>query len=78
MLLQVRRVSTVILRTETGWENAIKKWKMGFKCGFGFGLGLEKVVAERTQQADLELWTPKTRRNNNQTIHKAQRHTAGY
>ena len=43
MLLQVRRVSTVISRTETQWENAIEKFK---KCkssaGSGSGLDLKK------------------------------------
>ena len=76
MLLQVRRVSTVISRTETRWENTIEKVKMRFKCGFGFGL--ENSVAWRTQWANLELRTPKTRRNSNQTIHNAQQRTAGY
>ena len=78
--LQVRRVSTVILRTETRWENAIEKSKMRFKCGFGFQFGfrLKKVVAWQTQWANLELRTRKKRRNNNQTIHKAQQRTVGY
>ena len=76
MLLQVRRVRTVISRTEMQCENAIDKSKMRFKCGFGFEL--EKVVAQRTQRASLELQTLKTCQNNNQTIHKAQRRTVGY
>ena len=74
--LQVRRVSTVISRTETRWENVIEKSKMRFKCGFGFGL--ENSVAWRTQRVNLELWTLKMRRNNNKTIHNAQQCTAGY
>ena len=75
-LLQVQRVSTVISHTQMQWENAIEKSKMQFKCGFGFGL--EKVVAWQTQWANLELQTPKMHQNSNQTIHKVQRHTAGY
>ena len=59
MHLQVQMVSTVISHTEMQWENAIENSKMRFKCGFGFGL--EKVVVWKTQQANLELWTPKTR-----------------
>ena len=78
MLLQVQRVSTVISRTETRWENAIEKSKTQFKCGFGFGLELEILVAWQIQQVNLELWTPKMRRNNNKTIHNAQQRTAGY
>ena len=78
MLLQVQRVSTVISRTETRWENAIEKLKMRFKCGFRFGFELEILVAWRTQRANLELRTPKTRRNNNKMIHNAQQRTAGY
>ena len=78
MLLQVQRVSTVILHTEMRWENAIEKSKMRFKCGFRFGFGLEKSVAWQTQWVNLELWTLKTRRNSNQTIHNAQQRTAGY
>ena len=78
MRLQVRRVSTVISRTEMRWENAIEKSKMQFKCGFGFGFELEILVVWQTQRANLELRTPKTRRNNNTTIHNAQQRTAGY
>ena len=78
MQLQVRRVSTVISRTETRWENAIEKSKMRFKCRFGFGFELEISVVWRTQQANLELRTPKRRRNNNKTIHNAQQRTAGH
>ena len=36
------------------------------------------LVAWRTQRANLELRTPNTRRNSNQTIHNAQQRTAGY
>ena len=78
MLLQVRRVSTVILRTEMRWENASKKSKMLFKCSFGFGLGLENSVAWQTQRANLELRTLKMRRISNQTIHNVQQRTVGY
>ena len=78
MLLQVQRVSTVISHTEMQWENAIEKSKMQFKCGFRFGFGLENSVAWRTQQANLELQTPKMRRNSNQTMHNAQQRTPGY
>ena len=77
MLLQVRRVSTVISRTEMRRENAIEKSKMQFKCRFGFGFGLENAVAWQTQWVNLELWTPKMRRNSNQTIHNVQQRTAG-
>ena len=77
-LLQVQRVSTVILHTEMRWENVIEKSKMQFKCGFGFGLGLEKSVAWQTQWVNLELRTPKTHQNSNQTIHNAQQRTVGY
>ena len=77
-LLQVRRVSTVILRTETRWENAIEKSKMPFKCGFGFGFGLNNSVAWQTQRANLELRTLKTHQNSNLTIHNVQQRTAGY
>ena len=76
MLLQVQRVSTVISRTETRWENAIEKSKMRFKCGFGFRL--ENSVVWRTQWANLELWTPKTSRKSNEMIHNVQQRTAGY
>ena len=78
MLLQVRRVSTAILRTEMRWENAIEKSKMRFKCGLGFGFGLENAVVWRTQWVNLELRTMKTCRNNNKTIHNVQQRTAGY
>ena len=44
-LLQVQRVCTVISHTEMRWENVIEKLKMRLKCVFGFGFGLEKVVA---------------------------------
>ena len=37
MLLQVQRVSTVILRTEMQWENPIEKLEMRFKCGLSSG-----------------------------------------
>ena len=78
MLLQVQRVSTVISHTEMRRENAIEKSKMQFKCRFGFGFGLKNSVAWQTQQANLELRTPKTRRNSNQMINNAQQHTVGY
>ena len=78
MLLQVQRVSRVILRTETRWENGIEKPKRRFKCGFGFGFGLKISVVWQTQWVNLELQTLKTRRISNHTIHNAQQHTAGY
>ena len=77
-LLQVRRVSTVILHTEMRWENTIEKTKMRFECGFGFGFGLEISVAWQTQRVNLELQTLKMHRNSNQTIHNVQQRTAGY
>ena len=46
--------------------------KMQFKGGFGFGFGLEKDATWQTQQANLELRTPKMCQNNNQMIHKVQ------
>ena len=78
MLLQVQRVSTVILHTEMRWENVTEKSKVRVKCGFGFGFGLTKSIAWRTQRVNLELRTPKMRRNSNQTIHNVQQHTVGY
>ena len=42
-LLQVRRVSTVILRTEMQWENAIENSKKyDSSAGLGSGMGLKK------------------------------------
>ena len=78
MLLQVRKVSTVISCTETPWENARENSKMRFKCGLGFGFGLEREATGQTQWTPKMLWRPKTCRNSNQTIHKVQQHTAGY
>ena len=37
MLLQVQRVSTVISRTETRWENAIENRKRNSNAGSGLG-----------------------------------------
>ena len=42
MLLQVRRVRTVILHTETRWENQLKIQKCNSSVGLGLGLDLKK------------------------------------
>ena len=42
MLLQVQRASTVILRTETRWENVIENQKCDSNAGSGSGSGSKK------------------------------------
>ena len=76
MLLQVQRVITEISRTETRWENAIEKIENVIQMRVR--VRVKNSGAWRTQWVNLELQTPKTRRNNNNMIHNAQQCTAGY
>ena len=78
MLLQVRRVSTVILHTEMRWKNAIEKFKNVIQVQVRVQVQTQKKAMQRTRWTNLELQTPKTHQNSNQTIHKVQQCTAGY
>ena len=80
-LLQVRRVSTVISRTETRWENAIEKIENAIQMRVRVRVRARNLGSVANPTGELgapDIENASKRRNNNKTIHNAQQRTVGY